>query len=236
MDRKLREIRDFYDHIYYKDATASPDLPAHLLRLAARLGPWHGQKLLDVACGTGEWLRAAAELGAEPAGIDISRVAIEVCRQVLPKADLPCGPAENLPFGDGSFDVVSCLGSLEHFVEPERVLREITRVAKGDAILLFLVPNADFLTRRLGLYLGTQQSQVHEEARTLRGWQQLFEAEGLHITDCWKDLHVLSFSWIMSGCWYTWPLRAVQALVLPTWPLSWQYQVYFRCKLAKATL
>jgi hypothetical protein len=47
----------------------------------------------------------------------------------------------------------------------------------------------------------------------------------------WKDLHILSTAWIFRGAYYEWPLRAAQAVALPFWPLSWQYQVYYLCVL-----
>lgn len=227
------DVRRFYDDVYYKNAAAAPDVPAHLRRLAARLAPWGGRHLLDVACGAGEWLRAAADLGAVPAGVDISRAALGACRKLLPEAELRCGPAEELPFADGRFDVVSCLGALEHFLEPAKALREMARVARPEARLLLLVPNADFLTQRLGLYSGTQQTEIREEALTLAEWDRLFESAGLRVVERWKDLHVVSPSWICRGPWYAWPMRAVQALALPLWPLAWQYQVFHLCEMKK---
>lgn len=224
-------IRTFYDTVYYRDVRSGEDVPAYLRRLAARLGPWKGKRLLDVACGTGQWLRAAAELGVLPAGIDISRVAIDTCRRILPEAELHCGPAESLPFEDHRFDFVSCLGSLEHFLEPERALREMVRVAKGSAVFLLLVPNADFFPRRLGLFSGTHQAEIREEALTLGAWERMFESAGLEVVQRWRDLHVLSSSWIFRGRWYAWPLRLAQALALPFWPLSWQYQLFHLCRI-----
>jgi len=224
-------VRDYYDSVYYQRVADEQSIPAHYRRLARRFTPWEGQRLLDVGCGTGIWLRAVAELGATPAGIDISEVALAICRQHLHQAELHCGSAEQLPFANGHFDFVSCLGALEHFIDPEAALREMIRVAKPDAGFLLLVPNADFLTRRLGLYSGTQQAAVREEVRPLEEWQQMFESAGLQIQARWKDLHVLSISWITRGPSYYWPIRAAQALVLPLWPLSWQYQVYHHCSL-----
>ena len=221
-------IQDYYDNVYYGGAD-SREISAHYRRLARRFQPWRGKKLLDVACGVGLWLRAAVELGAIPVGIDISPVALDVCKASLPTAGLLCAPAERLPFADGRFDFISCLGALEHFLEPETALREMIRVAKPDADFLLLVPNAGFLTRRLGLYSGTRQAAVREEVRSLQAWQELFASAGLHVIKRWKDLHVLSLSWIAHGPCYLWPLRAAQALALTVWPLSWQYQVYHLC-------
>jgi SAM-dependent methyltransferase len=228
-DRDYGPIREYYDHQYYRESSVGEKIPWHYRRLARRFRPWSGKQLLDVGCGTGLWLRAASEFGAKPTGIDLSLLALDVCRQSLPQAEVYCVPAERLPFNDGQFDFVSCLGALEHFLEPQAALREMMRVAKPEASFLLLVPNAGFLTRRLGLYGGTQQVIVHEEVLPLEIWQELFESAGLLIRKRWRDLHVLSPSWLSRGPWYGWPLRAGQALALPFWPLSWQYQVYYLC-------
>jgi SAM-dependent methyltransferase len=228
-----RQIREFYDHVYYPTRLDIEVVPRHLRRLAVRFKSWKGVRLLDVACGPGMWLRAATELGAVPTGIDISEVALEVCRKALPQAELYCGPAEKLPFADRQFDFVSCLGALEHFLDLESALREMVRVAKPQGQLLLLVPNADFPPLRSGLYTGTDQSDMLEEPRSVQGWQQLFESAGLIVSKRWRDLHVLSCHWITLGPWYLWPIRLIQALMLPVWPLSWQYQVYYHCKLRK---
>lgn len=231
MDSSREEIRRFYDEVYHRHARAALGVSRHLRRLARRFEPWRGRKILDVACGSGEWLMAVNSLGAITSGIDLSQIALDVVKRKLPNAELHCGPAESLPFGNREFDFVSCLGAVEHFLDPQAALREIVRVAKPDARVLLLVPNRGFLPRRLGLYSGTHQVEAYEEVRSLNEWRELFESNGLRVERRWRDLHVLSPAWIFSGPWYEWPLRAMQALVLPFWPLAWQYQVYHLCKL-----
>ena len=173
--------------------------------------------------------------GAIPYGVDISEKAIAVCKSTMPEGQFYIQPAESLPFEKNMFDLVTCLGALEHFVNPGQALKEIVRVAKPDAKILILVPNADFLTRRLGLYSGTNQAQVSEAVRSLQEWNKLFEKSGLVVKKRWRDLHVLSGSWILSGKWHLIPLRAAQALALAIWPLRWQYQVYHLCDLREYT-
>jgi SAM-dependent methyltransferase len=224
-------VREFYNNFYHREVIHRNPPGLHLCRLARRFEPWIDRRTLDVACGVGSWLQAVAQRGAITAGIDISQVALEVCRSAVPEAELHCGPAERLPFADQQFDFVSCLGALEHFVDPEASLHEMIRVAKPNASFLLLVPNADFLPIRLGLYNGTLQAAVKEEALSLLGWQELFESAGLRVKARWKDLHILSTVWIFRGAFYEWPLRAAQAMALPFWPLSWQYQVYHLCVL-----
>jgi ubiquinone/menaquinone biosynthesis C-methylase UbiE len=226
-----QDVRRFYDEVYHRHRSEPSRVSGHLRRLARRLGPWQGQKVLDIACGQGEWLRCVSAFGAATAGIDISAVALDVCREYLPRADLFCAAAEQLPLDNQLFDFVSCLGALEHFPNPRAALLEMARVAKPGALFLLLVPNAGFLPRRLRLYSGTYQAKLREDVRSLGEWQQLFESAGLRMIYRWRDLHVLSAGWICFGPWYHWPLRAAQALALPLWPLTWQYQVYHLCKL-----
>jgi hypothetical protein len=81
------------------------------------------------------------------------------------------------------------------------------------------------------LYSGTEQIAVHKEIHSLRARQALFESLGLQLHRRWKDLHVLSFSWIMRGAWYLRLVRLAEAMALRCWPLSWQYQVSHLCSL-----
>ncbi|MGI9201964.1 MAG: class I SAM-dependent methyltransferase [Woeseiaceae bacterium] len=232
-DPNLDEIKSFYDDVYYADTDKPMQGSAHLRGLAGKTRVVAGEAVLDVACGRGEWLLVCHDLGATVAGVDLSDRAIEFCKKHLPVGDFHAVPAESLPYGDSTFDVVSCLGSLEHFVDPVIAMKEMVRVAKPDARFLLLVPNADFLTRKLGLFGGTDQKDAKEVVRTLEEWERLFSAAGLSISSIWKDLHVLSWSWITMNGWLAAPLRAVQALLLPLWPMRWQYQVYHLCEVTQ---
>ncbi len=232
MDNKTpdpyEKIRDFYDNVYYKETKKLASPSRHHFGLAKKLNVDQGQSVLDVACGTGDWLSVCKKHGATVSGVDISTQAIAVCKTSM-DGNFQVAEAEILPFADDSFDLVTCLGSLEHFVNPEAALKEMVRVAKDSAKIVILVPNAEFLTRKLGLFLGTYQTDAKEEVRTLTEWGTLFEQSGLTVVKRWKDLHVLSWQWIKIGKWYQTPIRLAQAIALTIWPLKWQYQVYHRC-------
>lgn len=231
VEHETDAIRRFYDEEYYANDLASAPLPWHCRSVARRLGDMRGREVLDVACGTGGWLRYFHRLGAKGiAGIDLSHKAIEAGRKASPDAEFHCGSAEVLPFSDDRFDLVTCMGSLEHFQDKVGALREMLRVARKDATFVLLVPNAGFLTRRLGLYKGTAQSAVREDVLSLDQWAAIFDEAGLRVSARWRDLHPLSFSWICTGRPWHWPLRALQALALCFWPVSWQYQVYHVCE------
>ncbi len=233
----VSDIKQFYDEVYHVGADAASAEPnRHYLRLAGKLDIRSGENILDVACGTGGWLEVCSERGASVAGIDLSTRAIAVCRRRIPEGEFHDQPAETLPFRDSEFDVVTCLGSLEHFLDPVASLREMVRVAKPDARFCILVPNSDFLTRKLGLFSGTYQVAAKEVVRTLEEWDVLFTEAGLRVDRRWRDLHVLNLHWITRGSPMMWPARALQALVLPLWPMRWQYQVYHVCRAEPAAI
>jgi len=226
---ELEDMKSFYDDVYYADANKPLQGSAHLRKLALKVGVGADDTVLDIACGLGEWLHVCATAGAAVHGVDLSERAIEYCGKHMPAGEFHAVPAEKLPYDEARFDLISCLGSLEHFVEPVIALKEMSRVAKPDAQFLILVPNADFLTRKLRLFKGTNQKDAREVVRTLEEWESLFNQAGLSVTRKWKDLHVMSRNWISMNGWLAAPLRGLQALALVFWPLRWQYQVYHLC-------
>lgn len=229
-----QQVANFYNEVYHLSASSEVKASRHLQNLAGKIDLKPGQAILDVACGAGDWLQVAAGRGLAVSGIDISERAIEVCRRRMPEGQFHVGPAETLPFPDGQFDVVTCLGSLEHFLDQPGALMEMGRVLKPGGNVLILVPNAGFLSYRLGFYKGTQQQTVRETIRSLDEWDGMFGAAGLKVVTRWRDLHVLSASWILRAPWVMVLPRLLQALALTIWPLSWQYQVYHLCQPCRA--
>jgi len=229
---EIEQIRRFYDEEYYAGKSKPRRLPWHCRQAAGFVGRIEGMDVLDVACGLGDWAGHFLGRGAAGiSGIDLSAKAIEACRSRYPDGDFRVGEAESLPFDDDSFDIVTCMGSLEHFVDKPAALREMIRVARPGARFILLVPNSGFLTRRLGLYAGTQQARIKEDVQSLEAWSALFNSCGLTVTRRLRDLHPMSLSWITLGNPLMWPVRALQAMALLVWPMSWQYQVYHFCEV-----
>jgi SAM-dependent methyltransferase len=94
-------------------------------------------KILDVGCGTGGNLEMLAKFGAAE-GVDVSDDALEFCRQKGLKAHK--GLAENLPFDDESFDVVTALDVVEHLDDDVSGLKEMYRVLRRGGKTLIFVP------------------------------------------------------------------------------------------------
>ncbi|HEU0335436.1 MAG TPA: class I SAM-dependent methyltransferase [Gaiellaceae bacterium] len=98
-----------------------------------RVGLGAGQRVLEVGCGTGVFLRAAADRGAEVVGLDASEALLELARARVPEADLRLGDMQFLPFEDDSFDVVAGFNSFFFAADLVASLREAGRVAKPGA-------------------------------------------------------------------------------------------------------
>jgi ubiquinone/menaquinone biosynthesis C-methylase UbiE len=120
--------------------------PAHAALLdQARFAP--GERVLDVACGTGlVTFEAARQVGAggSVVGIDISgemvlAAAHTACERLAGNVHFQRMDAELLAFADASFDVVVCALGLMYMPEPEQALREMRRVLKPGGRLLLAV-------------------------------------------------------------------------------------------------
>jgi SAM-dependent methyltransferase len=97
------------------------------------LGLEPGQRVLDIGCGVGAFLRLVADHDAVPYGIDASEALIELARTRLPEADLRVGEMEHLPYDDDSFDLVTGFNSFFFANDMVAALHEAARVAKPGA-------------------------------------------------------------------------------------------------------
>lgn len=129
---------------YFVPSIASP-LAMDLIATAA-LQP--GERVLDVACGTGVVARlAAARTGPTGfvAGVDLNPGMLEVARSATPPdmtIEWHQSSAEKLPFQDASFDVVLCQLSLPFFPDKLAALREMRRVLIPNGRLALNVPGS----------------------------------------------------------------------------------------------
>ncbi len=121
----------------------TPEVPAHLAaRYAAtacagrqradvhldHLGrPGPGDRVLDVGCGTGALVEAAAARGATAVGVDIALRWLVIARRRLQAAGVEAGlvaaDGALLPFRLASFDLTTCVESLEHAADPRSLLQ-----------------------------------------------------------------------------------------------------------------
>lgn len=127
------ELVDGYE-AWYSNAGIMADQQekALLQRLLADFP--EAQTILDVGCGTGHFTRWYEIKRLRATGIDLSRPMLaEALRLGTPVC--AAGDAQELPFADGSFDLVSLITTLEFLPDPERALAEAARVARYGLII-----------------------------------------------------------------------------------------------------
>src|SRR5262249_46791562 len=106
------------------------------LDLVERVGVERGDRVLDVACGTGAVARVAAGRvgeGGRVVGVDVNRAMLRVARARLPELEWREGSVLALPFAAGEFDVVFCQLGLQFFPDRPAALQEMRRVLKPGA-------------------------------------------------------------------------------------------------------
>jgi SAM-dependent methyltransferase len=134
-------VRAFYES-FWADAPDDPEPWAWERRralLLAAVAP--GERVLDLGCGAGRFVRALGEAGAEPVGVEIAQAALDRARRNAPGADLRLlEPGGELPLEHRSVDAVWCSEVLEHVADVAGLLVEVRRVLRPGGRLLATVP------------------------------------------------------------------------------------------------
>ena len=118
-------VADKYDSVW---SSLTRQFIPHLIN-AVQVSP--GMSVLDVACGPGYVSAAMKELGAVPTGIDFSEKMITIAKTMAPDISFLQGDAQELPFGDATFDRVLVNFGLLHVSQPEMACAEACRVLKS---------------------------------------------------------------------------------------------------------
>ena len=191
---------DGYDELFARATRLF--IPA-LLR-AGRIEP--GQRVLDVATGTGAAALAAADLvgqsGSVTAG-DISPSMLDAARRNLKDAsiDLRLLDGQALPFPDACFDAVICQLGLMFFPDPARGLSEFRRVLVPGgwaAVSVTTVPNRS-LFARIGAVVARYAPESAEKLNRFFSipdptrMRALFESAGFHDSDAQLESRSIAF-------------------------------------------
>jgi ubiquinone/menaquinone biosynthesis C-methylase UbiE len=185
--------KQFVAHEPWQLAAGAPELyerylvPAMTAMWAAdlveRAGVGRGERVLDVACGTGVVAREAARRVGDDgrvAAIDLNAAMLAVARSLPAPVDWVEGSALALPFADAAFDVVLCQLGLQFFPDRLAALREMRRVLVGDGRLALNVfsaiernPATQALAGALDRHVGPDASAVKRAEHALADRDEL---------------------------------------------------------------
>ena len=105
----------------------------------------HGH-LLDVGCGSGDWLLEMRQRGWTVEGFDFDENAVKLARQKGLKVE--CGSLEEQNYAADSFDAITLNHVIEHVPDPVRTLAECARILKPGGKLVLFTPNTTSLGHR----------------------------------------------------------------------------------------
>lgn len=147
-----------------------------------RLDP-QGRRVLDVGCGGGFLAEQFARLGSRVVGVDPSAVSIDTARRHAAEngleIDYRVGHGEDLPVGDGEFDLVYSCDVLEHVSDLQRVLGEISRALTPQGVFLFDTVNRTRTSRLLAIKVLQEWRATRINDVTIHDWDMFITPEEL---------------------------------------------------------
>jgi 2-polyprenyl-3-methyl-5-hydroxy-6-metoxy-1,4-benzoquinol methylase len=142
--------------------------------------------VLDVGCGTGEFLDAMRQYGHwDTLGLDVDERSIAYVREVL-KIEAYVGRLGEIAFADDAFDAITMWDTLEHIHNPRAALAECWRILRPGGHLLIRVPSLDSLDARLfGPYWSGLDAPRHLTVFSRKTVKRLLSISGFHVQRLW---------------------------------------------------
>lgn len=171
---------------YYEKLDLIYKTPSHLMHKKMKLVLNYvrrGGSLIDIGCGTGEFIVQLKDRFNTLVGIDTSSDAIEFTTRRIGKDHkilLECGELDSLRFPAEHFDVCLCLDVLEHVKDLPPLLKEIYRILMPGAEMIVTVPNwYDMIIS--GIF---KIDPFHVNTFTPWGWMNRLRKAGFKIKHC----------------------------------------------------
>jgi ubiquinone biosynthesis O-methyltransferase len=140
-----------------------------------------GHDVLDIGCGTGILVAALAVSGRTVTGVDGSAAKIEIARENYSDLDAQFKHVmfESVEF-EPEFDTVIATNVLEHVDSPAEFIAMCRGALRPGGRLIFTVPNATSLHKRIGLHMGLiDDLYALTDADLRKGHTRIYDAETL---------------------------------------------------------
>jgi demethylmenaquinone methyltransferase/2-methoxy-6-polyprenyl-1,4-benzoquinol methylase len=141
MEKRPDEVSGMFDDVARgydrtNDVLSLGNAPLWRIATQRAIDPQPGERILDIAAGTGTSSAALARSGATVVAVDFSPGMIAEGRRRQPQLEFVEADAQKLPFGDDEFDVVTISFGLRNIADPVAALGEMYRVMKPGGRLL----------------------------------------------------------------------------------------------------
>jgi ubiquinone/menaquinone biosynthesis C-methylase UbiE len=157
-------------------------------------------RLLDVGCGTGAAVRAAAEVVERVVGVDLSSKMLAEARERasgLSDVEFVEGDSEDLPFGDGEFTAVLCTTSLHHYPRPEKAAREMARVLAPGGRVVIGDGTSDAIVMKVSDFVLRKFEPGHVHFHRVEDLRRLLQDAGLERAEArsvWRGIYGLALA------------------------------------------
>jgi SAM-dependent methyltransferase len=231
--------REAYNSIY--DEGGLSQLESFYLWIVRHMQLPAQGRLLDVSSGAGEVVRLTASRNLNAIGIDISESAARSAHQNLQsdphlqqRTAFCVSSGEALPFPDGFFDVVTNIGSLEHFLDPAQGVREMARVLSPVGKAYIFVPNTFSLLINVWEAFRFGRTSVDNQSIQRYGarldWTILLEENGLRVIKTIKFERSWPYHTPDWPHYIRHPRELIRLAVAPLVPLNLSFCFFFFCE------
>ena len=179
-EQKAREV--FGERAAFYTTSSSHTDPQVLSRVVELAAPQNNWAVLDIATGSGHTAFALSPYVRSVTGIDITPEMLREAeglkaQRSIPNVTFQTGDVHELPFGDGSFQLVTCRRAAHHFSDIRLALSEIHRVLAPNGRVVIddrSVPEDDFADKTMNqLDIWHDESHVREYRPS--EWRQMLE-------------------------------------------------------------
>jgi ubiquinone/menaquinone biosynthesis C-methylase UbiE len=168
----------------FYDSEQNPLVALERRTLIDVLGNEAPSRVIDVACGTGYWLRHFQGLGSNVIGIDLcEQMLTETVRSPSLRGRVALTDATALPFSAASADLITCCLSLGYFRDVKSIFSEFARVLKptGRVAITDLHPDAAAAGWTRSFKIGHERYEMAHFVRSLSAIAQTAVRVNLHL-------------------------------------------------------
>ncbi|MGY0692326.1 class I SAM-dependent methyltransferase [Virgibacillus sp. FSP13] len=183
--------KDYVKQIFSKNKEAYVSSSTHangndLTVMIEWLKPTSTMKALDIATGGGHVAKQLAKHINEIIATDLTKEMLENTAKHLQSQQnisYAVADAENLPFPDCMFDLITCRIAAHHFPNPEKFISEVKRVLKPNGQFLFIdnIAPEDNTLDQFNNTLEKMRDYSHVRSRSVSEWKEIFHDNDLSI-------------------------------------------------------